>query len=320
MTTIGITGAAGYIGTRLTQELVGRGYQVKAIDQSNFPPPIFSHSQVTYHQGDITQNGDREDFMDGVGFVFHLAAISQVPVCSRDIRRCVEMNLVSTCLILEKLAASGGGLYFSSSVAALYGTPCYLPVDEVHPIQPVNDYGVLKRGSELFCEAYHRSRGMFTVIGRQSVVYGPSPAMKYDSVVHAFIRNALQGKDLQIQGSGQQFRNFVFIDDLIQAQLKILHQFENGGPLGGEAFNLAGAENLTIRELAEQVRALAGEEYGQSIQVQFTAGRQEAAAPEFRVSIEKARQMLGHGPATSLAAGLQKTAAYIKQEIERGKI
>jgi UDP-glucose 4-epimerase len=317
MKLMGITGGAGYIGTRLTQELVALGYQVRVMDQTTASHSIFSHPQVTYQQGDITQNVDLESFLNGVTFVFHLAAISQVPVCSREIRRCVEMNLLSTRLILEGLAKTEGGMCFSSSVAALYGSPRYLPVDEAHPIQPVNDYGVLKRGSELFCEAYHRSHGLFAVIARQSVVYGPSPAMKYDSVVHTFIRNALQGKDLQIQGSGLQFRNFVFLDDLIQGYLKILRQFEAGGQIGGEAFNLAGRENLTIRNLAEQVQTLAREEFGRDIKVQFTASRTEAAVPEFRVSIEKARKVLDHEPGTSLPDGLKKTSAYIKKELER---
>lgn len=319
MKAIGITGGAGYIGTQLTWELVAQGYQVKIIDQTASSHPIFSHPRVTYLKGDITQDADLAAFMEGVDFIFHLAAISQVPVCSREIHRCVAMNLLSTRLILEKLAAGQGGMCFSSSIAALYGSPRYLPVDEAHPIQPLNDYGVLKRCSELFCEAYHRSRDLFTVIGRQSVVYGPSPAMKYDSVIHAFLRNALQGKDLQIQGTGQQFRNFVFLDDLIKAYLKILYQFENGGKIGGEAFNLAGRENLTIRQLAEMVQSLAKQEYGLNIQVQFTAGRQEAGAPEFRVSIDKASTMLGHEPETSLMEGLRKTSTYIKQGLERGK-
>lgn len=320
MTLIGITGGAGYVGARLTEALMAQGYQVRVIDQLEAPQPLGSHSQVSYLKGDITQDTDLEAFLEGVRFVFHLAAISQVPVCTREIRRCVEMNLLSTRRILEKLAAVNGGLYFSSSVAALYGVPRYLPVDESHPIQPVNDYGVLKRGSELFCEAYHRSRGVFAIIGRQSVVYGPSSAMKYDSVVHAFLRNALQGKDLQIQGTGLQFRNFVFLDDLIQANLKVLEAFKQGAAIGGQAFNLAGRENITIKELAEQVQALARAEYGREIQMNFTAGRVEAAAPEFRVAIDKARTVLGHEPKTSLAEGLKKTSAFIKQEMERGTI
>lgn len=320
MKVIGITGGAGYMGTRLTQELLARDYHVRIIDQLDSPNPIFQNPRVSYVKGDVTREADLEAFLEEVNFVYHLAAISAVPVCSRDIRRCVEMNLISTRLILEKLATSGGGLYFSSSVAALYGSPCYLPVDEAHPIQPINDYGVLKRGSELFCEAYHRSKGVFTVIGRQSVVYGPSPAMKYDSVVHAFIRNALQGQDLQIQGSGLQFRNFVFLDDLIAANLKILQHFEDGSQISGQAFNLAGTENLTIRGLAERVQSTIREEYGNNVQVQFTAARQEAAAPEFRVAIDKAKTVLGHEPRVSLTDGIQKTAAFIKNELERRTI
>ena len=317
---IGITGGAGYIGTRLTEELVKSGHQVKIIDQAAPSQEIFSHPQVAYQQGSITQAPDLDSFLEGVGFIFHLAAISQVPVCSKEIRRCVEMNLLSTRLILEGLASAQGGICFSSSVAALYGSPRYLPVDEAHPIQPFNDYGVLKRCSELFCEAYARSRGLFAVIARQSVVYGPSPAMKYDSVVHAFLRNALQGKDLQIQGSGLQFRNFVFLDDLIQGYLKILKQFETGAKIGGEAFNLAGQENLTIKDLAEMVQKVAKEEFAQDIQVQFSQGRTEAAATEFRVSVEKAKNVLGHEPVTSLAEGLKKTSAYIKQQMGKGVI
>jgi len=213
-----------------------------------------------------------------------------------------------------------GGMCFSSSVAALYGSPRYLPVDELHPIQPVNDYGVLKRGSELFCEAYHRSRGIFAVIARQSVVYGPSPAMKYDSVVHAFLRNALQGKDLQIQGSGLQFRNFVFLEDLIQGYLKILQQYLQGGKIGGEAFNLAGRENLTIKDLAEMVQKLVREEFGRDIKVNFTAGRTEATATEFRVAIDKAKTVLGHEPVNTLEEGLKKTSVFITKQLEKGAI
>ncbi len=278
---IGITGGAGYIGSKLARRLIQESFEVKVIDN-------FSYSEkevvkelkdmgVEVIEGDVLNAEELDRFLQGVEFIYHLASIANVAECGKDIDRSCRLNVFSTYFILDKIKNNNNilGFFFPSAIAAIYGEPEYSPVDEKHPVKVIHDYGVLKRSSELFCQSYYRRYGVPIVIGRQPIVYGPSPKMKFDSVVHIFISNVIRGESITILDSGEQKRNFIFIDDLIDAYYRVLEKAQQGNDIFGEIYNLAG-EEATVKEIAEKVIKLGKTILGRDVKVEYREGRKQA--------------------------------------------
>lgn len=319
---VGITGGAGYIGSKLAMRLREEGHEVKIIDNFSYTSREalkgLEDIDVEIIEGDILEGEDLGRFLDGVGFIYHLASISNIAECSKDIGKSWRLNVLSTYLIMDKIKDNKTvlGFFFPSAIAAIYGEPEYNPVDEKHPVNVIHDYGVLKRSSELFCQSYWRRYGVPTVIGRQSNVYGPSPRMKFDSVVHIFIKNVIQGNNITIFGSGEQKRNFIFIDDLVDAYYRVLERAREGRDIFGEIYNIAGAE-AQIKEVAEKVTELGRSALGNDAKVDYKEGRKEALSVDLKVSIEKAKKDLGYQPKYSLDEGLKITFDYVYEKDQR---
>lgn len=319
---IGITGGAGYIGSKLAMRLREEGFEVKIIDNFSYSSReglnYLEDVGVEIIEGDMLRAEDLDRFLDGVEFIYHLASIANVAECSKDIEKSYRLNVLSTYFILDRIKDDRNviGFFFPSAIAAIYGEPEYSPVDEKHPVNILHDYGVLKRSSELFCQSYWRRYAVPAVIGRQSNVYGPSPRMKFDSVIHIFIQNVIQGNNITIFGSGEQKRNFIFIDDLIDAYYRVLKKAEEGRDIFGEIYNIAGTE-AQIKEVAEKVTELGRSALGNDVRVEYKEGRKEALSVDLKVSIEKAKKALGYQPKYSLDEGLKLTFDYV-YKTERG--
>jgi len=313
---VGITGGAGYVGSSLAKRLVDEGFEVRVIDNFSYSGRealrVLEDMNVEVVEGDILNDRDIDGFLDGVQFVYHLASIANVAECSKDIERAYRLNVLSTYRILDKIKGKDDllGFFFPSSIAAIYGEPEYSPVDEKHPVKPIHDYGVLKRSSELFCQSYWRRYGVPIVIGRQSNVYGPSPKMKFDSVVHIFVKNVVERKNITIYGSGDQRRNFIFLQDLVDAYSHVLDRAIQGQDIFGDIYNFAGDEAL-VGEVAKKVTDLGRARLGVNVTVEHGEGRKEALGIGLRVSVEKARMVLGWAPGHSLDQGIEETFDYV---------
>ncbi len=320
MAKIGITGGLGYIGSKLAQTLMGKGHNVRIIDIKQ-PAAGEDFPGVDVVSGDILNDSNLERFLDGLDFIYHMAAISDVRDCSNDIKKSLALNVLSTRLIIEKLRGSAiAGLFLPSSIVAVCGELQYIPVDENHPTNPINDYGVLKRSAELFCLAYHKSFRVPIVIGRQSTVYGPSPVMKYDSAVHSFIRKALSGEKIIVFGDGTQKRNFVCIDDLIDGYLKILVKVLGGESILGEVFNLAGNDVITVNELVKKISCMTREATNTEVRVEYKPAPNEVIARELKISLEKSKRYLNFEPTCAIDMGLEKTFAFISKRLKEKEV
>jgi UDP-glucose 4-epimerase len=313
---VGITGGAGYIGSKLAMRLRDEGLKVKIIDNYSYSSKgvlgVLENIGVEIVEGDVLNSDDLTRFLDGLEFIYHLASIANVTECRRDIVKSYRLNVLSTYYVLDNIKKNNNilGFFFASAIAAIYGEPEYLPVDENHPVKVVHDYGVLKRSAELFCQSYYRRYGVPIIIGRQANVYGPSIGMKFDSVVHIFISNVIEGDNITILGSGEQRRNFIFIDDLINGYYHILKKAKEGEDIFGEIYNLAG-EEATVNDVAQRVMELGRNMLGKKVNLEYKEGQQEAMSIDLRVSIEKAKKALGFQPMYSLGEGLRATIDYI---------
>jgi UDP-glucose 4-epimerase len=315
---IGITGGTGYIGSKLATELVRLGHEVRIIDNLAYSQKTgLQGLDVELIQADILDEESQARFIDGLDFVYHLLAISHPGQCSNNPRKAIELNVYVAHALLDKVKGNGiQGFLFPSAIAAIYGEPQYVPVDENHPVNPTNVYGIQKRAAELFCQFYYQMHQVPTVIVRQSHVFGWSPGMKFNSVVHIFLKKALGGEDLTIQGSGNQVRNFIHIDDLIDAYICVLNRSIEGKDIFGEIYNIGG-EAVSIKELAHTVADLSIEKFSRVLDINFEPGREEIESKSLILSTEKAKKTIGFHPQYTLRQRLEQTLDSIIESYQR---
>ena len=314
--TVGITGGSGYIGSKLSGVLLERGHAVRILDNfSSSSQSNLADLDVQVFEGDILEGPDVRRFLEGVDFVYDLAGVASVPESLRKPRECFEVNAYGRYAVLDALREKPiQGYLFSSSVAAIYGDPEYTPVDEGHPVKPHNIYGVAKRASELMVLQEHRKWGLPLTVVRQSNVYGPSPGMKFDSVVHIFVQRALSGQPLKISGSGEQVRDFIYIDDLISAYVAIL----DSPSVAGETLNLAGGagSEMSIAGLARMVAEITAERGHPETTVEHMPQQQKGESLDLEVSTQRARQLIDFAPEIDLRSGLESTIDYVERILD----
>ncbi len=230
------------VGTKedLAQASSFRETEVSAVQS---PAAIEAATELVY--GDIRDPKTCEACCQGMDIIIHLAANTGVPVSVEHPRLDMESNVNGTFNMLEAARAHKIKRFVFASSGAPAGE-VEPPIHEELPPHPVSPYGASKLAGEGYCSAYHKSFGLETVALRFSNVYGPGSTHK-SSVVAKFIKQALQGETLVIYGDGTQTRDFIYIDDLINAL--VLAASKKG--VGGETFQIATARETTLDELTE---------------------------------------------------------------------
>ncbi|MBI2874068.1 MAG: NAD-dependent epimerase/dehydratase family protein, partial [Firmicutes bacterium] len=302
---IGITGGAGYIGARLAGILCGEGFRVRVLDDFSSSVPEGLHSiPVDLQEGDAAAPETAARFMQGLDFLFDLSGVAEVTVSEANPGRCLRSNILARHTLVGAVPASLTGWLFPSSVSAVYGKPLFSPLNEWHPPQPSNLYGVSKLAAEQVLLAAYRGRKVPVVILRQSNVYGPSPSLKFDSVIPAFIRQALTAGRLTVHGNGLQVRSFVHIEDLLDVYLKIMKLCLHGGTQAspaviGRIYNIGGEES-SIRELGALVAEAVESRTGKRIRIEIEAGRPGGVPEALNLSLHRIHQALGYRPTRRL--------------------
>ena len=186
---------------------------------------------------------------------------------------------------------------FASS-AAIYGHPQYLPIDESHPKQPPSPYGLEKLTADQYCRLYHDLYGVETVALRYFIVYGPRQHdSDYSGVISVFQRQARAGDEITVDGDGTQPRDFIHVEDIVQANLRAA----TVDAAVGEAFNIGTSESISIRELAETIRELTDSD----ADIVHTDPR-DGDIEQSRADITKARSELNFEPHYTIEDGLQQ--------------
>lgn len=318
-----ITGGCGFIGSRLTAALLADdSASVRLVDDLSVGSPD-AHvglpvAQVDRRELASRSNGDigraelvvgdvlDPEFMAevvvGVDAIVHLAAESGVPISIEKPVESTQINVMGTLNCLEAARAAGIKRFvFASSSAAVGNSE--MPVHERRPTSPLSPYGASKLAGEGFCSAYFHAYKIDTVALRFGNVYGPGSGHK-SSVVAKFIRQATSGETLQIYGDGSQTRDFIYVDDLVEA-IRLATRVEG---VGGEVFQIATGAETTIGELTDSlVRVLNGS--GQGVKVTYTEPRLGDAQRNYS-DTSKARDMLGWTPRVGLDEGLRRTAEW----------
>jgi nucleoside-diphosphate-sugar epimerase len=295
-----VTGAAGFIGSHLSERLVSEGHTVRGVDA--FIPyypreakernigELREHPRFSLAELDLRAD-PLEDVLDGVDTIFHLAAMPGLAASWTDFELYMTCNLLAT----QRLVQAASTLpklrtFVHASTSSIYGSDAL--GDETSLPRPVSPYGVTKLAAERLVQAYHDVYGLPAVVLRYFSVYGPR--QRPDMGINIFIGRILRGESITIFGDGEQTRGNTFVSDIVTATLLAA---ERGEP--GSVFNVGGGEarsvNWTIATIAELVGRRADLHYGPR-----RAGDQAHTLADTR----RAAQELGFRPSTSLRDGL----------------
>ena len=263
-----------------------------------------NYSSVELVVEDIRNKEAVEKVTSGIDLVVHLAANTGVAPSVTDPVLDMESNVVGTFNLLEASRKSNVKCFiFASSGAPIGETEP--PIHEEKAPRPVSPYGASKLAGEGYCSAYYRTFGLKTVVLRFGNVYGPRSKHK-NSVVAKFFRQALSGKPLEIYGDGKQTRDFIYIDDLINAII-----LAEKSDAGGEVFQIATSRETTINEIADEIKSLIENETGKEITVSYGNLRRGDVRRNYS-NISKAKKTLGWEPKFNLGTGLRHSFEYFR--------
>ncbi|MCY4547980.1 MAG: NAD-dependent epimerase/dehydratase family protein [Defluviicoccus sp.] len=250
-----VTGGAGFIGAALAERLVAAGHRVTAIDDCSTGRAERLGSGVALHLADIAAGDLDAAFRSAApDAVVHLAAMASIAESMRAPERCAAVNVCGTVRVLRQCAKHGVRRFvFGSTGGALYGDSAPFPTPESQPAAAVSPYGASKAAAELFVAAMCAPAGIRHTVLRLGNVYGPGvDGTGGSGVVAAFARAALDGKPPAICGDGMQTRDYVHLDDILDAHLRVIDSGRDG------VFNLGTGTQRTVLEVFETVAGAAG--------------------------------------------------------------
>ena len=293
-----VTGGCGFIGVNLVSRLAGRGARIRVLDDLSLGRrDDIQRFDVDLHVGDIRDAVALQEVCQGIDVVVHLAAHTRVIESVSQPELNFQINAAGTLNVLQACRLAGvQKVIFASTGGAILGEQ-EPPVHEGMVPKPVSPYGAGKLAGEAYCSAFFGSFGLNTVALRFSNVYGPRSYHK-GSVVAQYFKNLMKGEPLVIYGDGQQTRDFIYVDDLVDA---ILLADEADTP--GEVFQIASGRETSILDLLATMQQVLPH-------LTFDIRHLPARAGEILrnyASIEKAHRMLGFEPKTPLDEGLRQT-------------
>jgi UDP-glucose 4-epimerase len=306
-----VTGGAGFIGSNLAEELVRRGYHVIILDDLSSGrveniEQLLENDKVKFIKGSITDLSLLRKSFHNVDYVFHLAANPSVPASIENPLLCHETNVTGTLNVLLAARDSSVKKVVYASSCAVYGdTASPLKREEMAP-NPQSPYAATKLASEYYCHVFHQVYGLPTVCLRYFNVYGPrqDPYTQYAAVIPKFTKSVCRGNPPIIFGDGEQTRDFIFVEDVVEANIWAAGSSSNG------VFNIGRGEKIALNELARLIINIMGKN--------MEPIHQEPRPGDIRHSladIAKART-LGYTPNHTLIQGLKKT---IGEQVRAGK-
>jgi len=304
-----VTGGAGFIGSHIAQRLVQEGYQAVILDNLSTGRLENLESfadKVDFVEGDVRDAALLRKLCQGCELVFHQAAVVSVPYSVEHPQESHDVNIQGTLNAL--LAARDAGakrLVFASS-AAIYGEDPALPKREQMLPEPISPYAVEKIAGEHYLSAFNQLYGLQTVALRYFNVFGPrqDPSSPYSGVISIFVDRLLRQEDPTIFGDGEQYRDFVFVQDVVQANM--LAATHDDAP--GKVFNVGRGERTSLNQLVEILSRLAG------YQASPTHGEPRAGdIRESLADIARIRQTLGYAPEVEVEQGLAALVEYARK-------
>lgn len=310
MTTIIVTGASGFIGSYLVDQLLVKGYDVIGIDnmrtgkKENLSEAM-NNEKFRLLVADIRDDDLATQIGNDVNVIYHLAAISSVTMSIEDPPLVDDVNVRGTVNILELARALNAKRVVFSSSAAVYGDPEEMPVQEDFALKPLSPYAASKIAAEMYIRSYSSSFDIDSTILRFFNVYGPRQAFsEYSGVVSIFTNQALANKPIRIEGEGEQTRSFVHVSDVARATVL-------AGELKtaiGATINISGTDLISILRLAQMMKENVQDCKSEIVHVAPRLGDVKDSIG----SMERAQKLLGFTPQIPLERGFQETSEWYR--------
>ncbi|ACB08784.1 MAG TPA: UDP-glucose 4-epimerase [Thermotoga sp.] len=305
-----VTGGAGFIGSHVVDKLIENGYGVIVVDNLSSGKVENLNRNALFYEQSI----EDEEMMERIfslhrpEYVFHLAAQASVAISVREPVRDAETNIIGSLVLLEKSIKHGVKKFiFSSTGGAIYGENVKVfPTPETETPHPISPYGIAKYSIEMYLEFFAREYGLKYTVLRYANVYGPRQDPYGEAgVVAIFTERMLRGEEVHIFGDGEYVRDYVYVDDVVRANLLAMEKGDN------EVFNIGTGRGTTVNQLFKLLKEITGYD------------KEPVYKPprkgDVRKSIldyTKAKEKLGWEPKVSLEEGLKLTVEYFRKTLE----
>lgn len=307
-----ITGGAGFIGSNIARELVKKKQQVVILDN------LFSgrlsnlediKDQVEFINGDIRNFETVKKAVAGVDYVLHQAALRGVYQSVKDPQAVNETNITGTLNLLVAARDAKVKRFVFASSSSVYGLIGNKKNIETLPPKPESPYALTKLSGEEYCRLFYKIFGLKTISLRYFNVFGPyqNPDDSYAAVIPIFVKNALNDRPSEIHGTGKQSRDFTYIANVVQANIKAA---TSSKAIFGEAYNIAAGQNTSIIELHNLIQ----KDVKKNIKPVQKPPR-PGDTPRSFADISKANKFLGYDPKVDFAHGLKNTLLWYKKNI-----
>lgn len=306
-----VTGGAGFIGSNIIKTILKQGDFVKVVD--NFSTgrrenvkEFFSNSNFELVEGDLTNLEIAKKSVKGVDFVLHQAAIPSVSRSIKDPIRSNNVNITATLNLLVASKDEGVKKFVYASSSSIYGNNPDLPKKENFPVNPISPYALTKYTGERYCQIFWQIYGLPTICLRYFNVFGPKqdPLSQYAAVIPRFIKAFLKNEKPIIYGTGEQSRDFTFVENVVQANMSVLNSTEGNG----DVFNVACGEETSLNQLIVFLK----EVIGSDVEPDYQKERQGDVLRSI-ADISKAEKTFGYDAKIKVKQGLVKTIDWYKR-------
>lgn len=316
-----VTGSDGFIGSHLTEELVNKGYEVRAFVYYNsfnnwgwldtLDKKTLDHVEI--FQGDIRDPNGVREAMKGVDAVFHLAALIAIPFSYHSPDTYVDTNIKGTLNVLQAARDLGVGRVLVTSTSEVYGTAQYVPIDELHPYQGQSPYSATKIGADRLAESFYRSFDLPVTIVRPFNTFGPRQSAR--AVIPTIITQLLGGKQEIHLGSLSPTRDFNYVKDTANGFIKI---FESDNTIG-EEINIATQKEISIGQLAnELIRQINPD--ARIVCDEKRLRPEKSEVNRLLGSNQKIMKLTSWKPQYTFEEGLTETIEFLRKNLDRYKI
>ncbi len=305
-----VTGGAGFIGSHLAATLAGQGARVRVIDDlstGHLENIEEIGRDVDFIKGSLINPDDLRRALEGVELVFHEAAIPSVPRSVNNPRETHDACVEATFALLLAAREQGVRRLVYAASSSAYGDQPTLPKQEDMPPQPLSPYAAAKLVGEYYCQVWARSYNFETLCLRYFNVFGPrqDPSSQYSGVISRFTAALSSGERPVIFGDGEQSRDFTYIANVVDANIRASETTRGIG----EVMNVATGQQTTLNQLLETLKTITGKPEVEAEYREFRVGDVRHSVAD----ITRAKNFLGYEPHIGLDDGLRKTIEWWKQ-------
>jgi dTDP-glucose 4,6-dehydratase len=315
-----VTGAAGFLGSHLVEELIDRGYQVRCFIRYTSTNnrgflnelPIEKRAEVEMIAGDLRDGEAIRQAAQGTDVIFHLAALVGIPYSYMHPLEVIETNVMGTVNVLVAARDQGVGRVIHTSTSEVYGTAQYVPIDEQHPLQGQSPYSASKIGAEKIVESFHASFGLPTTVIRPFNIFGPRQSAR--AVIPTIITQALAKEEIRL-GNFDATRDFTYVQDTANG---FIMASESDAAIG-KLFNIGSNHEISIGEIAEKIIRLVGRDVDLA-QEEKRLRPMKSEVQRLRAENRLARETFGWSPQVSLDEGLERTICWIANNLDKYRV